>query len=179
MPLMGDDNASKNERFIANSVYGNATAGINVEGGSTEVTVANNISVDNGIDSPRTDSDIRVDASSVVGTSLDYDLVSLAAGETVAIWNSVSYSSLATFKAATAQERHGIEAKPRWRDPAAADFRLTARSPAIDSANSLPPGQPRTDIVRTRRLDNPSTPNTGAGPRRYDDRGAYEFRPHR
>ena len=58
-------------RILANTVYYNVTAGINVEGGSTDATVANNISVDNGVDSPRTDSNIRVDAASVRGTSLE------------------------------------------------------------------------------------------------------------
>ena len=55
------------KRIIANSVYKNVTAGINAEGGSTGATIANNISVDNGIKSPRTRSDIRVDSSVDLG----------------------------------------------------------------------------------------------------------------
>ena len=38
-----------------------STAGINVEGNSTGATLANNISVDNGINSPRTHSNIRIE----------------------------------------------------------------------------------------------------------------------
>jgi hypothetical protein len=31
------------------------------------------------------------------------------------------------------------------------------------------------DILGNARVDDLATPNTGAGPRRYDDRGVYEF----
>jgi parallel beta-helix repeat protein len=166
---------SSGTRILANTIYGNLTAGINVEGGSTGVTVANNISAGNGIDSPRTDSNIRVDAASVPGTSIDYDLVYLSGGDHFLIWNSVTYKSLAALQAATGQEQHGIEADPKWKDKAAGNFHLAARSPAIDSANSSVRSQPRADIHGTRRTDDPATPNTGVGPRRYDDRGAFEF----
>ena len=50
-----------------NTVYHNVTAGINIEGGSTGATIANNISVDNGVASPRTHSDIRVENGSTAG----------------------------------------------------------------------------------------------------------------
>src|SRR5207249_2752954 len=38
-------------------------------------------------------------------------------------------------------------------------------------------GQPATDAGGGARADDPDTPNTGAGPRAYDDRGAFEFQP--
>lgn len=170
---------SSGTRILANTIYGNLTAGINVEGGSTGVTVANNISADNGIDSPRTDSNIRVDAASVSGTSVDYDLVYLGGGKHFLIWSSVGYRSLAAFQAATGQELHGIEADPRWRNPAAGNFHLSPRSPAIDSASSRVRRQPAADINGARRTDDPATPNTGVGKRQYDDRGALEFQPTR
>jgi parallel beta-helix repeat protein len=164
------------QRIVANSVYRNVTAGINVEGGSTGATIRNNVSVDNGIASPRTHSNIRVDKESVSGTTMNDDLVSLrTAGQVLLIWNSISYSSLASFQAATKQEARGIQADPRWKSPSAGDFHLTASSPAIDSANSGASGQPTTDVEGNPRVDDPATPNTGVGPRGYDDRGAYEF----
>jgi parallel beta-helix repeat protein len=169
---------SSGTRILANTVYGNVTAGINVEGGSTGVKVANNISVENGIDSPRTDSNIRVDAASVSGTSIDYDLVYLSGGGYFLIWK-IGYRSLAAFQAATGQELHGIEADPKWRNRAAGNFHLAARSPAIDSASSRVRSQPAADIIGARRTDDPATPNTGIGPREYDDRGAFEFQPTR
>jgi parallel beta-helix repeat protein len=167
---------SARAHVLANSIYGNLTAGINVEGSSAGVTIANNISVQNGVGSPRTKSNIRVDSSSVPGSSLDYDIVSVEGDRAILlIWNSVSYTSLAALQK-KGQEPHGIQADPRWEDSAEGDFHLKAGSPAIDSATSLVPSQPASDIDRTERTDDPDTPNTGAGPRLYDDRGAFEFR---
>jgi parallel beta-helix repeat protein len=169
---------SQRTRVVANSIYGNVTAGINIEGGAIGATVANNITVQNGVASPRTSSNIRVDASSVSGTSLDYDVVFVDRGQDVLLtWNSVGYSSLAAFQATTGQELHGISADPKWTDRGAGNFHLTSQSPAIDSATSGVRSQPTTDINRTPRIDDPATPNTGVGPRPYDDRGAFEFRP--
>jgi PKD repeat protein len=93
------------------------------------------------------------------------------------IWDSTIYTSLASFQSATGQEAHGLEADPAWANAAGGNFHLIAGSPAIDSANSGASGQPSADIDGNVRVDDPATPNTGAGPRAYDDRGAYEFQP--
>jgi len=170
-----DNYVSNSNRIVANSVYRNVTAGINVEGNSTGATIANNISVDNGISSPRTHGDIRVEAGSTSGTTMDYDLVYLSAADTLLIWNSVNYTSLTAFKAATGQEAHGAQGDPKWENAVGGDFHLTAGSPAIDSANSGASGQQATDVEGRARVDDPTIPDTGAGPRTYDDRGAYEF----
>jgi parallel beta-helix repeat protein len=170
-----DNFETPGQRVVANTVYKNVTAGINVEGGSTGATLANNISVDNGIQSPRTHSDIRVEGGSTSGTTMDYDLVNLTTSDVLLVWNDVSYTSLASFRSATGQELHGIQADPRWSNPLSGDFHLAAGSPAIDSANSGASGQPGTDVEGRLRVDDPATPNTGVGPRPYDDRGAYEF----
>jgi len=170
-----DDYVTTGQRIFANTVYKNVTAGINVEGGSTGATLANNISVDNGIKSPRTHSDIRIESGSTSGTTLDYDVVYLSTPDTILIWSSVSYSSLAAFQAASGQEAHAVQASPLWTNPAGGDFHLTAGSPAIDSANSGANGQPSLDFEGNPRVDDPATPNTGVGPRAFDDRGAYEF----
>ena len=82
-------NHSTGNRIISNTVYKSVTAGINVEGTSTGVTIANNISMDNGIASPRTHSDIRVESGSTAGTTLDYDLLNLSTPDTLVIWSSV------------------------------------------------------------------------------------------
>jgi len=157
-----------------NTVYKSVTAGINVEGTST-ATISNNVSVDNGIASPRTHSDIRVDVGSTSGTSVDYDEVYLTTPDTLYIWGSSSYSSLAAFQAASGQEQHGIQANPKWANIAGNDFHLTANSPAIDSANSNAPGQTALDNEGFARMDAPVTPDTGVGVRSYDDRGAFEY----
>ncbi len=170
-----DDSFAADATIVANTVYNNVTAGINVEGQATGATLANNISVDNGIGSPRTHSDIRVESGSTAGTTMDYDLVYLTRPDTLLIWNSVSYTSLAAFQAASGQERHGIQADPKWANPIGGDFHLLAGSLAVDSANSGATGQPNTDVEGHPRVDDPATADTGVGPRTYDDRGAYEF----
>jgi len=172
-----DDSFAADATIVANTVYKNVTAGINVEGQATGATLANNISVDNGIGSPRTHSDIRVESGSTAGTTMDHDLVYLTRPDTLLIWNSVSYTSLAAFQAASGQEAHGIQADPKWASPTGGDFHLLAGSPAIDSADSGVTGQPSTDVEGHPRVDDPATPDSGAGPRTYDDRGAYEFQP--
>jgi parallel beta-helix repeat protein len=172
-----DNFSSSGQRIVANTVYDNVTAGINLEENSTGGRLANNISVDNGIDSPRTKSNIRVDSTSTSGASSNYNLVSLRTSGTMFVWGSTSYSSLAAFTASTGQERQGLQADPLFDDAAAGDLHLRAGSAAIDSADSGASGHPASDADGRPRLDDPSTPNTGAGPRRYDDRGAYEFEP--
>jgi parallel beta-helix repeat protein len=172
-----DNLEATGQRIIGNSVYRNVTAGINLEGGSSGGFLANNISVDNGINSPRTSSNIRVDSTSTSGTSIDFDLVYLHQGSHMVIWGSTFYASLAALSASTGQEAHGIQSDPRWANPDGGDLRLLGGSPAIDSANSGVSGEPIVDADGNVRVDDPATPNTGVGPRLYDDRGAYEYQP--
>jgi parallel beta-helix repeat protein len=170
---------------VSNSVYKNKTAGINIEGkngtpASSGATVANNISVDNGLTSSTTKGDIRVDANSLSGTTLNYDLVWLnttSPNAVIMTWGNKTYTSLSAFTNASSQETQGLQANPRWKAPDGGDFTLQSGSPAIDSANSAAPSQPATDIGGNPRVDNPATPNIGVGPRTYDDRGAYEYQP--
>ena len=62
---------------IANTVFGNFDSGIESTT-STRTYLANNVSVDNGINSPRTSGNIRIDAGSVGTAILNDDLVCLA-----------------------------------------------------------------------------------------------------
>ena len=172
-----DDLRTTGQRIIGNTVYKNVTAGINLEGNSTGGTIRNNICVDNGIRSPRTHSDIRVENGSTAGTTVDYNVVYLTTPDTLLIWSSVSYTKLAAFQAASGQMSHGLNADPRWRDIGARDFHLGAGSPAIDYADSATSGQPALDAEDQPRVDDPATVDTGAGPRTYDDAGAFEFQP--
>jgi parallel beta-helix repeat protein len=161
-------------RVVGNSVYRNVTAGINVEG-SSSAALANNISVDNGIGSSRTQGNIRVDSTSMGSSTLDYDEVYLSTDGTQLTWGNTKYGTLAAFTNASGQEQHGLEADPLWKSPTTNDFHLAFDSPAIDSANAGADGQPSVDADSFPRVDDPAVPDTGAGPRSYDDRGAFEF----
>ncbi|HWL50187.1 MAG TPA: Ig-like domain-containing protein, partial [Acidimicrobiia bacterium] len=108
---------------------------------------------------------------------MDYNLVFQSSSAPMYFWNETIYTSLAALRAASGQESHGIQANPAFRNEGTDDYHLTAASPAIDSANSGVSGQQTTDLDGTPRHDYPGVTNTGAGPRTFDDRGAFEFRP--
>lgn len=170
-----DNNASSGQKVVSNTVYRNVTSGINAEAGSTGLLLANNISVDNGHDSPRTKGDIRIDAASVSGSTMDYDLVDVPLSDVLITWRGIPYRTLKAFTAATGQEVHGIEADPKWVAPATGNFELQPGSPAIDSADSAVGVETSRDARGAPRVDDPKTPNVGAGPRPFDDRGALEY----
>ncbi len=175
-----DVSGAPNNTVVSNTVYGNMTAGINVEGASTGTTLANNISVNNGLPaSPRTKGDIRVTTSAISGTVVDHDEIYMTSTTgTIITWDSTTFKSLAALHARYRDvEANGFQANPNWVSPANGDFHLTEKSPAIDSAESSAPGQlPYAQEGRVRR-DDPNVVNAGAGIRSYDDRGAYEFYP--
>lgn len=173
-----DNYNSPFQTIIGNTVFNNVTAGINVEGQSPGATLANNITVDNGIESPRTTGNIRIDSTSIQGATVDYDLVYLSQPSTMIVWGSTFYNTLASFTRATGMEANGIQGNPLFANPVGADFHLTEGSPAIDSANSGASGALAHDIQFKARVDDPLTPNSGVGPRTYDDRGAYEYQPN-
>jgi parallel beta-helix repeat protein len=167
---------SKGATIVSNTVVRNVTSGINAEGGSTNTTIVNNISVDNALSNTfGQKGNICIDDDSVRGTTVDFDVLFLSSPRTMAKWSGTPYDSLSAFAVATGQESHGLQEEPSWVAPARGDFHLVSGSPGIDSANSGAPAQPRRDIVGSVRVDDPATQNTGAGPRGFDDRGAYEY----
>lgn len=171
-----DVHNSVDSHIVANTVYNNYDSGIEMTT-SVRVTLNNNVSVDNGIGSLRTAGNVRADVSSVSGGCvIQDDLVFLRTPGQMFDWNGVKYSSLAALQAATGMESRGIQADPLFTSTAAANFRLLAGSPAIDSANSGAVGQPALDFDGVARYDGPAA-NTGIGPITYADRGAFEYHP--
>jgi len=201
-----DFSDAPNNTVIGNTVQGNVTVGINFEVGNLALgsggaTVMNNLLVDNGLlqqvgggTAGGNSGNLRFDANSLTGNTLDYNLYYLSSGTVQIRWGTTSYTTLADFQSAVAgQEIHGLEADPYFaapapvaqRPPAApynvavntGNYHLTSGSPAIDSANSDAPSEPLLDLDGNSRIDDPFTPDSGAGTRTYDDRGAYEFQP--
>jgi parallel beta-helix repeat protein len=181
-------------RITGNTVFRNCTSGINVEGASGNFVVENNIAENNStgtivnptrINPPdsyvnhcdRRNGNIGIYDSATESTTANFNVVWQTGAGTEYVWDGIAYASRATLTAQTEQESRGVFANPLFANAAAWNLRLTSRSPAIDSANSGAPGEQGTDVLGRHRADDRSMPNTGAGPRHYDDRGAYEFQP--
>jgi parallel beta-helix repeat protein len=188
-----DDYNVTGGRVVGNTVVGNCTTGINVEGTSGNYTVANNVAVDNAVfvvnptpisppgaytnDCNRRHGNIGIWDSAPPSTTADTNLVWLTVTGKQYYWNGTAYNTLSSLQAASGQETAGQFADPLFADPSNWDLRLTEGSPAIDSADSGASGAQPSDVLGNPRVDDPNVPNTGTGPRPYDDRGAYEFQP--
>src|SRR5512146_399973 len=184
-----DDLNVTGNQITGNTVYANTTAGINVEGlpagTPSGITIKNNVSVDNAINCPdgaggtttcpATKGDVRVDSTSQTGTVVDRDVLWLNSAGYLATWGNTSYRTLSALQAASGQEPNGKQANPGFQSPSSANFQLSACSPAIDMADSGAVGEQSTDILGKPRVLDPSSVHTGAGPRNYDDSGAYEY----
>lgn len=154
---------------IANNAVSTACrTGIRVDGGSTGVSVQNNITSGNGPNGrPVCDPSVTVGAEIGVydgatgDTVVDYNVVYHFAAPSTSLYGWGVPMSLADFRTASGQGAH--------------DFEEAATSIVKrDSANSAAPGYPATDWLGTTRQDDPATPNTGAGPVPYADRGLTE-----
>ncbi|MFC1420883.1 PKD domain-containing protein [Streptacidiphilus cavernicola] len=112
---------------------------------------------------------LTVSTDSAAGVTADYNAFEqrLSTGGLYQ-WGGVGYGSLAAFTAATGQGADDI-------DGPGEDYPLVYEgSPLVDSANADAPGELSTDGVGRSRVDDPNSPNTGAGAHAYFDRGAYE-----
>jgi parallel beta-helix repeat protein len=184
-------------RIISNTVYGNCTDGINVEGTSGNYDIENNVSMNNATGAvinptpiatnPSTGQpyytnpcnrrigNIGVYDSAPASTTANYNLVWQTGSSAKYTWAGTTYNTLTALQNATGQEAHGLFGDPKFANAGAANFHLTAGSPAIDSANSLATGEQSTDILGNPRVDDPATSNTGNPSGSFYDRGAYEY----
>lgn len=169
--------------IVGNTVYHNCTTGINVEGTSGNYVIKNNIAVDNavypaynGISCKRRAGNIGVWDSAPSTTMADRNIVYLTKSGVIYAWGT-TFSSLTAMRAASGQEGQGLQVDPGFAAPASWDLTLLAGSPAIDSADSGVAGSQSVDASGAARVDDPATPNSGVGPRSYDDRGAQEYQP--
>jgi parallel beta-helix repeat protein len=141
--------------MINNTAVGNVTAGLNSEGGglgggapSLGIRMYNNISVDNGIQSPRTSGNYRIDEFAVPDSGFDYNLSYLtipAASQTVLANYEFQYDGHAydTFDAMRAAYPgimvHGVSADPRFIDRALDNYHVPSFSPAARIASTSAP----------------------------------------
>ncbi len=110
--------------------------------------------------------------------------------EGLEIWNSVFWMNLADVghEILSQQVRYSLTAQPgltgingniaadpRFMDAANGDFRLAAGGPAIDAGTN--DAGVRVDAAGNGRIDDPLTPNTGAGLLPFVDMGAFEHLP--
>ena len=184
-----DDLNVTGNQITGNTIFANSTAGINVEGlpagTNSGITIKNNVSVDNAINCPDgaggtttcpgTKGNIRVDSTSGTGTVLDRDVLWIDGTGYLATWGNSLLRTLSALQSASGQEPNGKQGDPGFENPSAGNFQLTAGSPAIDMADSGATGEQTTDQAGNARVDDPSTTNTGVGPRAYDDAGALEY----
>ena len=173
-----DVSASANAIVVSNTSVGNSAAGLNVEGGSRGTTLRNNISVNDAVGTDRSKGNIRVDAASVSGTSIDRDLAFQTNGTTpLFAWGGVVYPGLRGLRAATHQEKHGFARNPRFVALRSRNLRPGPASPALDAADSSAPGWVARDRTGARPVDAPRVRNRGVGPITFADLGALERTP--
>jgi len=145
--------------MIGNTVVGNVAAGLNSEGGSTGIRMFNNLAVDNGVSSPRTSGNYRLDPSVVSDAQFDYNTTRLTvpadqqppiSGRSNAeiVWGTTLYPSLAAFQAAhPTQMGHGTTGDPLFLAPADGDFSTLPGSSARQAGSGTAPDVQERDFV--------------------------------
>ena len=119
---------------------------------------------------------VSVDADSVSGSHLDYDIVD-APGSAPYSWGGASYPSSAELTAATGQGMHESTDDPEMVGRTSGEFVWATPadgSPALDSADAGAPGETTSDLFGEPRADDPDAANDGTGSTSWFDRGAVE-----
>ncbi|HKY33055.1 MAG TPA: right-handed parallel beta-helix repeat-containing protein, partial [Candidatus Polarisedimenticolia bacterium] len=161
---------------VGDVAFNNRNDGFSFEGGCIDSSLYNSIAVDNGLITGRYD--LLVDSTCTTGFLSDYNIFWKSTPQAIIRYNVTNYTSLSAFAAATGQDSHSTQSDPLFADPAASDFSLQPASPAIDAGDSTFAPYTETDAEGKARVDDPNTPNTGAGPVEFMDRGALEFHGH-
>ncbi len=168
-----DISQASTAQVVSNTVVHNFAVGINIEatgtGAGSTGTVRDSVAQDNGYGTAGR-GDIRVDADSTAGTSIDHDLVFDSAGAQVVQWGTGYYTNLSDLRAASGQEMHGLQGDAKL-DP---DYLPGAGSPAIDAADSSVAAWTQVDLNGNPPVDDPTVSDTGVGPTAFADLGALE-----
>ena len=161
--------------FVSNTVHGNFRDGISLEGNATGASLRNNVVVDNGLTTGS--NNLYVEQASLSGLSADRDILWNSAWAPSVRVGLTRYQTVADFRAATGYEATGLGVDPHFVAPGSGDFRLSANSAAIDSADASVSGFAMADRTGALPADDPNVPDTGAGTPAYADRGALERGP--
>jgi hypothetical protein len=174
--------------ITSNTVITSCRTAVEVTGTSTGTSLENNIA-ETGGQPPHSQActgtatgnaiAFSISATSTPQTVANYNLIDPVSGGPLYVWGGTSYTSLASFTAATGQGANDIAASPGLDSLLGALgvsfwFPISAASAAIDSADADAPGELSTDQLGNPRADDPLVPNTGTGPGYYD-RGAVEL----
>jgi parallel beta-helix repeat protein len=170
-----DHLASTNATHLHDVASGNYLDGFSFEGNSPGGKVFNCIGVDNGV--VASGHNLWVDNASFVGFASDHNLFWNSTLQPIIRIDATTHATLATHQAASGLDLHSVQANPLFTDAANGDLSLGFGSPAIDAATSEVAGWPATDAVGQARMDDPATPNSGAGPVPFADLGALELVP--
>lgn len=149
----------------------NSVDGIDVSGASTGTSIENNIvNYANESTTPGSGAAISLDATSVPGSTVDYNVV--GAGQNAAYsWAGTDYSTSAAFNQATGQGAHDSSMGPDFNT---FPFYKSSPLPQINSANSDAPGMLGTDMYGQPCVGDPVVAVTGAGSPAYCARGAVQ-----
>jgi parallel beta-helix repeat protein len=159
--------------MLGNTAFGNVTAGLNSEGGgsgggtaSLGIRMYNNLALDNGINSPRTSGNYRIDNFTAPDSEFDYNLTYLstpAASQpgpgtnAEIVYGLINYQTYAAFRTANPTVMvHGVNAQPIFADD---DYRLMVGSPGIAAGTASAPDYAAPDYHGRSPA---ATPNMGA-----------------
>ncbi|MFE9915589.1 PKD domain-containing protein [Micromonospora sp. NPDC005553] len=161
------NNGATGTAITNNTVRDRCRDGIRVDGASSGVSVQNNVLITNGFfyqaycePSFINGVEIGVYGDAVGKTVVDYNNAYHSYNDSPEIYAWNTRMGLAAFRAASGQAAHDRETGQARDD--------------IDSANSAAPGYPTLDRAGSPRIDDPTVPDTGAGPVPYADRGTVE-----
>ncbi len=168
-----DHVGSTGATHVNDVAFANLRDGFSVEGASTNTSLHDCISVENGTTTLHYD--LFVDTTSTSGFDSDDNVFWNSGPRPPIKFAKSAYASVASYSAARGHDTRTLQADPRFAAPTVGDFHLLPDSPAIDNANSDVAQWPSTDAEGRDRADDPAIPNLGLGAIAYADRGALEF----
>ena len=158
---------------VGDVAWGNFKDGFSIEGFALGTKLYNCIAADNGLVS--NEFNLYVDSTSTGGFTGNYNMFHNSTTQDPVKYDKTKYSTVAAYSAASGQDAQSLGDDPRFVNADAGNFHLLAGSPAIDAGNSSVAFWSPVDAEGNARVDDPATPNTGAGTVTFADRGALEF----